>query len=281
MRINKGAGGAAIGAHQASYNRRVIARTGRGAFVLLLGLVLGAAGCGSPPQADIDLAKTNLEKAAAAGAETLARESMKAARQAQAALEAELKGQEGKWFKSYAKALDLAVAVQAAGDKAAADATAARSRIMAAGANDGAPSGPNLFKNGDFSEALTGWARVPAPWVSVRVEPANGHAELRVRVDTDGQHVAVLQGITVQPDTPYVYEMEVKSTGRVAALYWASDVARFESEKSFPEWTKRRYVFITPHWDGKPRYSDFHPVLPETAGDIWVRNIRLAELKIN
>ena len=90
----------------------------------------------------------------------------------------------------------------------------------------------------------------------------------------------VLQGITVKPDTPYVYEMEIKSTGRVAALFWASDVARFESERSFPDWTKVRYVFITPHWDGKPRYSDFHPLLTEAAGDVSVRNVRLAELKV-
>lgn len=250
-------------------------------WLLTLCLVVGIAGCGSPPTPDMDLAKANLDKAVAAGADTFARESLKAARQAQAALDAELKAQEGKWFKSYDKARDLAIAVQAAGDKAAADAAAGRTTIMTTGAKDDAPSGPNLLRNGDFSEGLTGWARVPAPGVDVRVEPSDKtHSELRAHVADATQHILVLQGITVKPDTPYVYEMEVKSTGPVVALYWDSDVGRFHLEKSFPEWTKLRYVFVTPHWDGKPRYSDFHPVLTKAAGDVSVRNVRLAELKI-
>jgi hypothetical protein len=243
---------------------------------------LGVVGCGAPPKADVDLAKTNLDKAVSAGAETFARDSLKAARQAQAALDAELKTQEGKWFKSYDKARDLAVAVQAAGDKAVADAIEGRKKIVANGARDDARSGPNLFQNGDFSKGLIGWARVPAPGVDVRVERSDEtHSELRAHVLDPAQHILVLQGVVMKPDTPYVYEMEVKSTGPVVALYWDSDVGRFHLEKSFPEWTKLRYVFITPRWDGKPRYSDFHPVLTKGPGDVSFRNVRLAELTVD
>lgn len=256
---------------------------GNGRFlVVALVFALGAAGCGSLPQSDIDLAKASLDKAAAAGADKYASGSMKAAQQAQAALDAEVTAQEGKWFKSYGKSQDLAIAVQAAADKAAADAAASRKKVIDTATKGDAPSGPNLFRNGDFSEGLVGWARVPSPGVDVRVEPLDKtHGELRVHVADATSHVVVLQGIPMKPDTPYVYEMDVKSTGRIAALYWSSDVARFETEKSFPEWTKLRSVFITPRWDGKPRSGDFHPVLTEGAGDILVRNVRLAELKID
>jgi hypothetical protein len=47
---------------------------------------------------------------------------MKAVEDAQAALDAELKAQEGNWLKSYTKAKELAAAVKTAGEKAAADA---------------------------------------------------------------------------------------------------------------------------------------------------------------
>ena len=51
--------------------------------------------------------------------------------EARAALDAELKAQEGKWFKSYDKTKELAVATTAAGDKAAADAVAAKEKADA------------------------------------------------------------------------------------------------------------------------------------------------------
>jgi protein TonB len=61
---------------------------------------------------------------------------MKAARQAQAALDVELKTQEGKWFKSYDKAKELATAAKAASEKAAADAVAGKQRADAAAAKE-------------------------------------------------------------------------------------------------------------------------------------------------
>ena len=63
-----------------------------------------------------------------------AAESLKAAQDARAALDAELKAQEGKWFKSYDKAKELAVAAKAAGDKASAEAIAAKEQADAVAA---------------------------------------------------------------------------------------------------------------------------------------------------
>jgi hypothetical protein len=91
-------------------------------LVMILGLALTAAGCGAPPKAEMDAAKAALDSATAAGAGEYAGASLTAAQDAQTALDAELKAQEGNWFKSYTKATELAAAVKTAGEKAAADA---------------------------------------------------------------------------------------------------------------------------------------------------------------
>lgn len=96
-----------------------------------LGLAITITGCASPPNADVDAAKAALDKAAADHADQYAAESLKAAQNARAALDAELKAQEGKWFKSYDKTKELAVAAKAAGDKAAADAAAGKEKADA------------------------------------------------------------------------------------------------------------------------------------------------------
>lgn len=97
-------------------------------------LALTAAGCASPPSADVDAAKAAVDKAVTAGADQYAPDSLKAARDASAALDTELAAQQGKWFKSYGKAKELAAAAQAAGDKAAADAVAGKAAADAAAA---------------------------------------------------------------------------------------------------------------------------------------------------
>lgn len=99
-----------------------------------LGLAITVTGCGSPPNADVDAAKAALDRAAADHADQYAAESLKAAQNARAALDAELKAQEGKWFKSYDKTKELAVAAKAAGDKAAADAVAGKTKADAVAA---------------------------------------------------------------------------------------------------------------------------------------------------
>ena len=67
---------------------------------IALALAVTVTGCASPPNADVDAAKAALDKAASERAGQYAPESLKAAQDAQAAVDAELKAQEGKWFKS-------------------------------------------------------------------------------------------------------------------------------------------------------------------------------------
>jgi protein TonB len=101
---------------------------------IALGLAITVTGCSAPPSADVDAAKAAIDKAANDRAGQYAAESLQAAQAAQAALDAELKAQEGKWIKSYDKTKQLAVAAKAAGDKAAADAVAAKEKADAAAA---------------------------------------------------------------------------------------------------------------------------------------------------
>lgn len=101
---------------------------------IALGLAITATGCGSPPTADVDAAKAAVDKAATDRAGQYAPESLKAAQDARAALDVELKAQEGKWFKSYGRTKELAVAAKAAGDKAAADGAAGKEKADAVAA---------------------------------------------------------------------------------------------------------------------------------------------------
>jgi len=98
---------------------------------LALGLAVFATACSSPPQPAIDAAKAALDQAASAGASEYAVASLKAAQDAQAALEAELKAQEGKWFASYTKTAELAAAATTAAEQAVADANAGKERAKA------------------------------------------------------------------------------------------------------------------------------------------------------
>ena len=104
------------------------------AIALCLALAIAAAGCGAPPAAEVDAAKAAVDTAVTNGADQYAAESLKAAQDARAALDAELAAQEAKWFKSYDRTRDLSVAAKAAGDKAAADALAAKQQADAAAA---------------------------------------------------------------------------------------------------------------------------------------------------
>jgi TonB family protein len=101
---------------------------------IALGLAITVTGCASPPNADVDAATAALDRAATDRAGQYAAESLKAAQDARAALDVELKTQEGKWFKSYDKTKELAVAAKAAGDKAAADAVAGKEKADAVAA---------------------------------------------------------------------------------------------------------------------------------------------------
>ena len=103
-------------------------------LAITLGLAVTVTGCGSPPNADVDAARAAVAKATTERASDYAAASLKAAQDAQAALDVELNAQEGKWFKSYDKTRELAAAAKAAGDKAAADAVAGKAAADAAAA---------------------------------------------------------------------------------------------------------------------------------------------------
>ena len=101
---------------------RVIVRN----LAIAMGLAVTTAGCAAPPTADIDAAKAAVATATTARASEYAADSLKAAQDAQAAVDAELKAQESNLIKSYDKTRELATAAKAAGDKAAADAVAGK-----------------------------------------------------------------------------------------------------------------------------------------------------------
>lgn len=101
---------------------------------MALGLAVLLTGCASPPSADIDAATTAFDNAAATPASEYAGESLKAAQDARAALDAELKTQQDKWIKSYDRTRELALAAKTAADKAAADAVVGKERADAAAA---------------------------------------------------------------------------------------------------------------------------------------------------
>jgi protein TonB len=105
-------------------------------LAIALGLAITVTGCASPPNADVDAAKAALDRATTDRAGQYAAESLKAAQDARAALDVELKAQEGTWFKSYDKTKELAVAAKAAGDKAAADAVAGKEKADAVAAKE-------------------------------------------------------------------------------------------------------------------------------------------------
>jgi TonB family protein len=103
----------------------------RGFVVVLPMLIFALAGCGAPPTAEADAARQSMASASSASADKYAADSLKEAQAAQAALDAELKAQEGKFIKSYDRARELAVAAKTAADKAATDAKSARERAEA------------------------------------------------------------------------------------------------------------------------------------------------------
>jgi TonB family protein len=104
--------------------------------IALLGLAITVTGCAAPPAADVDAAKAAVNSAATGGADKYASESLKAAQDAQTALDAELQAQDAKWVKSYDKAKELAAATKMAGDKAAAEAVAGKEKADAVAAKE-------------------------------------------------------------------------------------------------------------------------------------------------
>jgi protein TonB len=92
-----------------------------------------ATGCDTRPTAEIDAAKAVLDNASVTAGQ-YATESLKAAQDARADLDAELAAQDTKWIKSYDRARELAASARLASEKAIADATAEKARAEAAAA---------------------------------------------------------------------------------------------------------------------------------------------------
>ena len=100
-------------------------------LVVLPMLIFALTGCGAPPTAEADAARQSLASASSSGADKYAAPALKDAQAAQAALDTELKAQEGKLIKSYDRARELAVVAKTTADKAATEATGARERAEA------------------------------------------------------------------------------------------------------------------------------------------------------
>ena len=87
-----------------------------GYLVLTMAVVFMVAGCSSPPTQDLDAANAAIKSLAAAGAEKYAPEDLKKFNDQVAAANAEIKAQEGKWFKSYDKSKEMLTKVKADAD---------------------------------------------------------------------------------------------------------------------------------------------------------------------
>jgi TonB family protein len=165
--------------------------------IFVLGLAVMSVGCGAPPTADIDAAKTALTNATTAGARDYAAASFKAAEDAQAALDAELKAQEARWFKSYDKAKQLALAAKEAGDKAAAEAATAKEKAEALVAQEKADA---EAKAQAAAAAIRVGGKVKAPTKTRDVKPVypataqsarvQGVVIIEATVGTDGKVIA-------------------------------------------------------------------------------------------
>jgi hypothetical protein len=93
--------------------------------VLLVGAL---AGCAKVPTDKVDAANASVQQAREAGAENYARDSYAQAEQALAAMNEEIKAQEGKFalFRSYGKVNELAAQAQTAGETAKNDAASGK-----------------------------------------------------------------------------------------------------------------------------------------------------------
>lgn len=102
-------------------------------LALLVVASLTGGACAQAPTADIDAVTAAFEQAAAARADDYAADAMKAAREAQAQLEAELKAQEGTFalMRSYSEATTLAVAAKEAAARATAAAAEGKEKARA------------------------------------------------------------------------------------------------------------------------------------------------------
>jgi TonB family protein len=164
---------------------------------------LAITGCAAPPSADVDAAKAAVDKAVSERAAQYAGESLKAAQEAQAALAAELKAQDGKLIKSYDRARELAAAAKAAGDKAVAEAVAGREKAEAVAARAKAAAASRAKAK---AEAVKVGGAIKAPTKVKHVDPIYPPIAKTARVSG-----TVVLEATVGPDGKVIDTRVVKS----------------------------------------------------------------------
>jgi hypothetical protein len=143
--------------------------------------------------------------------------------------------------------------------------------------------GRNLLQNGNFEHLLNDWYRDPTWRLPMVAKDENEIASsLNVAADGTEDWRVVLQTVELQPNTPYMFEMDIKSTAPLVALYWQSDdfTGYLEEGNTYPDWTHLQVVFITPHWDGQPRPVQIYPFLLKGAGTVSLKQVRLAQLQV-
>jgi TonB family protein len=161
---------------------------------IALGLAVVVTGCGKPT-AEVAAATAAVDKANTEDARTYAADSVKAAEDARAALDAEVKAQDAKWVKSYGKTKELAAAAQAAGDKAAAEAITGRQTVEAVAATRAARVGTTRAHARVVPVRVGGQIRAPAKLKDVHpVYPAiaqsarvSGLVKIEATIGPDGR----------------------------------------------------------------------------------------------
>jgi hypothetical protein len=139
-------------------------------------------------------------------------------------------------------------------------------------------AGPNLFQNADFSGDLESWRSYTDSDATVEVARDSSGVPVWHATYRRGNWSTIAQQQTLLPDTPYVYEATMRSTGPVISLYWQAETGRHFEDTTYAAWTTLHYVFVTPHWDGKPRTAIFLPVLMTGAVEVWIKGLRLSPL---
>jgi hypothetical protein len=146
-------------------------------------------------------------------------------------------------------------------------------------AADPSLAGPSVLTNGDFLQGLTAWSSHPDSNATIQVQTESDGVPVWHSILRGGNWAPISQEQVLQADTPYLFEATVRSTVPVVALYWQHDIGQYYQESTYASWTTLSYVFVTPRWEHGARTVGLHPVLMRIAGEAWIKNLRLSELK--
>lgn len=141
-------------------------------------------------------------------------------------------------------------------------------------------AGPNLLQDAK-------WGHDPAWRMTVVEQSVDADGKTPVwrflRQESDDQRTIAQGGISLLPNTAYIFEAEVKSNAPLSLLYReltdGSNAQLPGDYKAYPEWTHVVDIFITPEWE-LSHNGAFFPMLFAGTGEAWIRNIHLATLQI-